>query len=48
MDLGSYPFWGDRHGTNLVMRGTDENELDEMKEEVRTMTVSFGAELFGD
>lgn len=45
VDLGSYPFYRqDGYGTNLVMRGTDEAELDEMKEEVRQMIVSFGAE----
>jgi molybdenum cofactor synthesis domain-containing protein len=47
VDLGSYPFYRkDGYGTNLVMRGTDEKELDEMKEEVRAMIVSFGAEPF--
>lgn len=45
VDLGSYPFYRqDGYGTNLVMRGTDDAELDEMKEEVRRMIVSFGAE----
>ena len=45
VDLGSYPFYRkDGYGTNLVMRGTNEAELDEMKEEVRQMIVSFGAE----
>lgn len=45
VDLGSYPFYRqDGYGTNLVMRGTNESELDEMKEEVRQMIVSFGAE----
>lgn len=45
VDLGSYPFYRqDGYGTNLVMRGTNESELDEMKEEVRRMIVSFGAE----
>ncbi len=47
VDLGSYPFYRqDGYGTNLVMRGTDENELDEMLEEVRAMIVDFGAEPF--
>lgn len=45
VDLGSYPFYRqDGYGTNLVMRGTDEAELDGMKEEVRQMIVGFGAE----
>ena len=45
VDLGSYPFYRpDGYGTNLVMRGTNETELEEMKEEVRQMIVSFGAE----
>ena len=49
VDLGSYPFYRkDGYGTNLVMRGTDVAELDEMKEEVRAMIVSFGAEPFED
>jgi molybdopterin-biosynthesis enzyme MoeA-like protein len=45
VDLGSYPFYQkDGFGTNLVMRGTDEAELERMREEVREMIVSFGAE----
>jgi molybdenum cofactor synthesis domain-containing protein len=44
VDLGSYPFYRqDGYGTNLVMRGTDEAELEVMQEEVRAMIVSFGA-----
>lgn len=47
VDLGSYPFYRkDGYGTNLVMRGTDESELDEMKDKVSAMIVSFGAEPF--
>ena len=47
VDLGSYPFYRkDGFGANLVMRGTDESELNEMKEEVSAMIVSFGAEPF--
>lgn len=47
IDLGSYPFYRkDGYGTNLVMRGTDENELDSMKEEVRQMILGFAAEPF--
>jgi hypothetical protein len=30
------------------MRGTDEKELDEMKEEVRAMILSFGADPIED
>jgi molybdenum cofactor synthesis domain-containing protein len=49
VDLGSYPFYRkDGYGTNLVMRGTDEKELDEMKEEVRAMILSFGADPIED
>lgn len=49
VDLGSYPFYRqDGYGTNLVMRGTDEAELDLMKEEVRQMILSFGAEPIED
>ena len=49
VDLGSYPFHRpDGHGSNLVMRGTDEDELDEMKEEIRQMIVAFGAQPFED
>lgn len=49
VDLGSYPFYRqDGYGTNLVMRGTDEAELDEMLEEVRRMIVGFGAQPFDD
>lgn len=44
VDLGSYPFYRESgYGTNLVMRGTDEQELDEMLEKVREMIVSMGA-----
>lgn len=47
VDLGSYPFFRkDGYGTNLVMRGTDEAELEEMLEKVRSMIVEFGAEPF--
>lgn len=49
IDLGSYPFYRQEgYGTNLVMRGTNEAELDEMLEEVREMIVGFGAEPFDD
>ena len=49
VDLGSYPFYRqDGYGTNLVMRGTDEAELDEMLEKVRQMIIDFGAEPFTD
>ena len=49
VDLGSYPFYRpDGYGTNLVMRGTDEDELDVMLEKVRQMIIDFGAEPFLD
>ena len=45
VDLGSYPYYRkDVYGTNLVMRGTDEAELEIMLEKVRQMIVDFGAE----
>lgn len=45
VDLGSYPFYRQEgYGTNLVMRGTDEVELDHMLEEVRQMIKGFGSE----
>jgi molybdenum cofactor synthesis domain-containing protein len=47
VDVGSYPFYrADGYGTNLVIRGTDEAELEAIKEKLRTMIVSFGAEPF--
>ena len=47
VDLGSYPFYRkEGYGTNLVMRGTDEAELEEMLEKVRAMIIGFGAEPF--
>ncbi len=45
MDIGSYPFHrADGYGTNLVMRGMDEAQLDKALQEVRTMIISFGAD----
>jgi len=45
IDLGSYPFHrGERYGTTLVMRGTDEAGLDVMLEELRQMIVDLGGE----
>ena len=45
VDLGSYPFYRkDGYGTNLVMRGTDEDELEVMCEKVRQMIIDFGVE----
>lgn len=45
VDLGSYPFYRpDGYGTNLVMRGTDERELEEMRDELREMIIGFGVE----
>ena len=49
VDLGSYPFYRqDGYGTNLVMRGTNEAELDEMLSKVEAMIVKLGAEPFYD
>ena len=45
VDLGSYPFFrADRYGTTLVMRGTDESDLDRMLAEVCTAITACGAE----
>ncbi len=47
VDLGSYPFYRENgYGTNLVMRGTDESELEVVKSKVGEMIKSFGAEPF--
>ncbi|MBL4679145.1 MAG: competence/damage-inducible protein A [Pseudomonadales bacterium] len=47
VDIGSYPFFRqDGYGTNMVIRGTDEKELDEIKEKIRLMILSFGADPF--
>ncbi|MFT7686099.1 MAG: molybdenum cofactor synthesis domain-containing protein [Candidatus Azotimanducaceae bacterium] len=47
VDVGSYPFFRkDGYGTNLVIRGTDEAELDLIKEKVRLMILSFDADPF--
>ena len=43
VDLGSYPFFrNDRYGTSLVIRGTDESELEDVLEEVKAAIVSEG------
>ena len=45
VDLGSYPFYReDGYGTNLVVRGTDDVELEEMIEKIRAMIHSFDVE----
>ncbi|MDA0790639.1 MAG: molybdopterin-binding protein [Proteobacteria bacterium] len=45
VDLGSYPYYrGNVYGTNLVMRGTDESELEVMLEKVRQMIIGFGVQ----
>ena len=47
VDLGSYPFYREKgYGTNLVMRGIDEAELEVVKSKVGEMIKSFGAEPF--
>ena len=41
IDLGSYPFLrGDRYGTSLVLRGTDESDLEAMLEEVKSAIIA--------
>jgi molybdopterin-biosynthesis enzyme MoeA-like protein len=43
IDLGSYPFLrGDRYGTSLVMRGTDETALEAMLEAVKAAITAAG------
>jgi molybdenum cofactor synthesis domain-containing protein len=43
IDLGSYPFFRkERYGTSLVMRGTDEKQLDAMLEAVKDAIVAAG------
>ncbi|MBS04207.1 MAG: competence/damage-inducible protein A [Gammaproteobacteria bacterium] len=43
VDVGSYPFYRDTgYGTNLVVRGTDEAELDAIVEELRSIIVDLG------
>ena len=43
VDLGSYPFFRqDRYGTSLVMRGTNEDLLDEMLTAVKAAIVDAG------
>lgn len=49
VDIGSYPFYRESgYGTNLVIRGTDEAELDVLKEELRALIVGMGAEAHDD
>jgi molybdenum cofactor synthesis domain-containing protein len=43
IDLGSYPFAKDgRYGTTLVMRGTNETDLERMRNEVRRVIEAAG------
>jgi len=45
IDIGSYPFWKMRRfGVSLVLRGTDEAELDAAAEAVRDLVRSLGGE----
>lgn len=49
VDIGSYPFSrDDRYGTSLVVRGTNESELDSLVATLRTMIVDAGGELVAD
>jgi molybdopterin-biosynthesis enzyme MoeA-like protein len=49
VDIGSYPFYRETgYGTNLVIRGTDEAELDTLKEELRALIIGMGAEAHDD
>lgn len=45
MSLGSYPFFGDGvYGSNLVLRGRDENELAEVVAELTITLAAAGVE----
>jgi hypothetical protein len=45
VDIGSYPFQRqERYGTTLVMRGSDEAELDAALAEVEALIRELGAE----
>jgi molybdenum cofactor synthesis domain-containing protein len=45
IDLGSYPFSREgRYGTTLVMRGTEDTDLDAMLDAVKAMIISAGGE----
>jgi molybdenum cofactor synthesis domain-containing protein len=45
VDIGSYPFSdGGRYGTTLVVRGTEEDRLEAVLEELRALIVGSGAE----
>ncbi|MFN3239610.1 MAG: competence/damage-inducible protein A [Pseudomonadales bacterium] len=49
VDIGSYPFYRETgYGTNLVIRGTDEAELDQIKEDLRAMIIDMGEEAHDD
>ena len=49
VDLGSYPFYlKEGYGTNLVVRGTDEAELETLCDELKNMIVALGAEAHED
>ena len=45
VDVGSYPFYRkDGFGTNLVIRGTDESELEPIVEKLKVLIVDEGGE----
>jgi len=49
IELGSYPFYrDDGFGVNLVMRGTEVEQLDIMKTEIAAMITDLGVESFED
>lgn len=49
VDIGSYPFYRESgYGTNLVIRGTDETELDRLKESLRALIIDMGEEAHDD
>ena len=49
VDIGSYPFYRKTgYGTNLVIRGTDEAELDVLAKALRALIIDMGAEAHDD
>jgi molybdopterin-biosynthesis enzyme MoeA-like protein len=49
VEIGSYPFYRETgYGTNLVIRGTDEAELDLLKEKLRALIIGMDAEAHDD
>ena len=44
--IGSYPYYRQRKlGVNLVMRSTNEDQLEELKEEIKVMIIHLGGKI---